>query len=489
MNPILKNYSNGRWVESQCDKYLSVTNPATTRRLAKVPAGCTGDVDLAAHFAASSMDSWRNLPHSKRIGYLLKMKQLIEQHAEEIAELCTNESGMTFSESRQELAKALEHLEMACSIPDLFSNKLPETSANSPVEQEIREAIGVSACICPFNYPLMVAFSFFPYAMACGNTCIIKPSEKVPLTITRIFQILEGLHLPPGVLNLVHGGKETINAILAHSAIKAISFVGSSATARQVYQQATLNGKRVQAQGGSNNPMVVLPDADMDATVRIITKNAFGWAGQRIFAASLVILVGEASSLIRPSLLEASQSKECGYGMDPRAEVGPVISNESQKRIKNIIQQGIDEGAEVLLDGRPVTVKGFEDGYFLKPTILGNIKPGGIIHTSEVFGPVLGLIAVESIDEAIRILNATTYGNAASIFTQNEAAARKFSREVKAGNIGINSAAPAPMAYFPIYGWRESIFENQSQVTLYAIDFFTRKKRVVQNWQMETIQA
>lgn len=474
MNPFLKNHINGRWVESQNDKYLTVTNPATTRRLAKVPSGCPADVDLAVRAASAGADAWKAMPNSKRIGYLIKMKQVLEQHTDELAEICTNESGKTFVESKQELAKALEHLEIASKFQDLF---IADESTDINAKQEIREPVGVGAFIGPFNYPVLAPFAFFPYSLACGNTFIVKPSEKVPMTITRIFQLFESLHLPPGVLNLIHGGREIVNTLVAHPDIRTISFVGSNHTAKQLFQQATINGKRILAQGGSNNPMVVMPDADVESTVRTIADSAFGYAGQQFYSTSLVILVAEASSLLTNALVDFSSTKECGYGMDPKADVGPVISGDSQKRIKNILDQAQEEGAEILLEGGPATVKGFEDGYFLKPTILGKLKPGSIIQTSDFFGPILGILEVETIDEAIRVINTSSTINAASIFTQNEGIAKKFRLEAKAGNIGINSAAPDPMTYFPTNGWR---------ATRNVIDFFTKKKMVVEYWDSDS---
>lgn len=477
VNPILKNHINGRWVESQNDKYLSVTNPATTRRLAKVPAGCPADVDLAVRSALAGAEAWRKMPHSKRVGYLLKMNQILEPHTDELAEICTNESGKTFSESKKEIYNALKHLKIAGELPDFL--KLDETS-DLTLKQEIREPVGIGTCISPFNYPVMALFAFFPYALACGNTFIIKPSEKVPMTITRILQLLEAVHLPPGVLNLIHGGRETINTLVAHPDIKTINYIGSNHLAKQLFQQATLNGKRIQVQGGSNNPMVVMPDADADTAVRAIMESAFGCAGQRLYATSVVILVGEASTNLTSKLVESSRTKECGYGMDPMADVGPVISNESQKRIKNFLEQALEEGADLLLDGRPVTVKGFEDGYFLKPTILGNIKPGGILQTGELSGPILGLLDVATIEDAIHLINHSIIGNAASIFTQNESTAKKFRLEVLAGNIGINSAAPDPLANFPTNEWKS----NRS-----TIEFFTKKKMVLEYWDSESSKS
>jgi len=484
-NTVLKNYINGKWINSNDEKLIPVINPATTRPLAKVPAGCAKDIAQAANSAVSAAKTWRDTPATRRIQYLFKMKQLLEVHADEIAEICTNECGKTFAESKAELVRAIENIEVACGIPALMQSEFSEDIASGIDEFMIRQPIGVGACIAPFNFPIMISFWFFPYALACGNTYIVKPSEKVPMTMTRIFELFEELKLPAGVLNMVHGGKETVDAILDHPEIRAISFVGSSTIAKYVYQRGTANGKRVQAQGGAKNPIVVMPDADVETTVKIITDSAFGCAGQRCLAASLVIMVGDAGKIVTPKLLEVAQSKRCGYGMDPRAEVGPLITNESRKRIKSIIQQGINEGAEMLLDGRPVTVKGFEDGYFMSPTILGNIQPGGTIHSTEIFGPVLGLMQVETLDEAIGLANNSAYGNAACIFTRSGSAARKFRHEVMAGNIGVNIGVAAPMAFFPFSGWKESFYGDLHGQSRHAVEFYTQTKVVVERWADE----
>ncbi|MDP4278776.1 MAG: aldehyde dehydrogenase family protein, partial [Bacteroidota bacterium] len=327
--------------------------------------------------------------------------------------------------------------------------------------------------------------SFFPYALVCGNTYLVKPSEKVPMTITRIFELFETLELPKGVLSLIHGGKDTVNAILNHPSVNAISFVGSNTIANYVYKLGTANGKRMQVHGGAKNYIVVLPDADIHTTVSAVANNAFCFAGQHCQAVSTVILVNEAFEHITPKLIEAAQAKKCGYGMDPSAEVGPVISNESRKRIKELIQQGIDEGAELLLDGRVVTVKGFEDGYFIKPTILSNIKQDSTLHTTEIIGPVLGLIQVETLEEAIKLINSRDCENSASLFTQNGVAARKFRYDILAKNVGINMgiAAPIPITTF---GSRKDLFlvalHQQANQT---IDFYTQTKLVKERWQTE----
>jgi malonate-semialdehyde dehydrogenase (acetylating) / methylmalonate-semialdehyde dehydrogenase len=484
-NTILKNYINGQWVNSYGEKLLQVNNPATTRPLVKVPAGFAGDVELAANAASTAANEWRNTPATRRIQYLFKMKQILENHTDELSEICTNECGKTFAESKAEMIRAIENVEVACGIPQLLQSEFSEDIAKGIDEFMIRQPIGVGACIAPFNFPIMIPFWFLPYALACGNTYIVKPSEKVPMTMTRIFELFEDLNLPKGVLNLVHGGKETVDAILDHPDIRAISFVGSSSVAKYVYQRGTANGKRVQAQGGAKNPIVVMPDADLETTVKIIADSAFGCAGQRCLAASLVVLVGEAKNKFTQKLVDAAKAKKCGYGMDPAADVGPVISIESRRRIKKLIEQGIEEGDSLLLDGRTVTVKGFEDGHFVSPTIFENIKIGGIIHTTEVFGPVLGLIQVETLDDAIGLINQSAYGNSACLFTNNGAVARKFRHDVMAGNIGINIGVAAPMAFFPFSGWKDSFFGDLHAQSNHAVEFYTQTKVVVERWHDE----
>jgi malonate-semialdehyde dehydrogenase (acetylating)/methylmalonate-semialdehyde dehydrogenase len=485
MNTILKNYINGQWVSSKNDKTLTVNNPATTRLLAKVPAGCSEDIELAAQAAASSAKAWRDTPATRRIQYLFKMKQILEDHTDEIAEICTNECGKTFAESKGEMARAIENIEVACGIPTLLQSEFSEDIATGIDEFMIRQPIGVGACIAPFNFPIMIPFWFLPYAIACGNTYIVKPSEKVPMTMTRIFELIAELNLPAGVLNMVHGGKETVDAILDNPEIKAISFVGSSAVAQYVYQRGTANGKRVQAQGGAKNPIVVMPDADVETTVKIIADSAFGCSGQRCLAASLVILVGDAKKKFTSKLIDAAKAKKCGYGMDPEADMGPVISIESRRRIKKLIEDGIEEGDELLLDGRAVSVKGFEDGHFVGSTIFENIKQGGIIHTTEVFGPVLGLMSADTLDEAIDLVNQGLYGNSACIFTNSGAAARKFRHDAMAGNIGVNIGVAAPMAFFPFSGWKNSFFGDLHAQSRHAVEFYTQTKVVVERWADE----
>ena len=485
MEQTLKNYINGQWIGSKGKYMLDVINPATGKSIGKVPAGTKEDIQEAADAAHQSWKAWRNTPASQRIQYLFKMKQILEAHSDEIAEICTNECGKTFAESKAEMVRALENIETACGIPILLQSEFSEDVATGIDEFMIRQPLGVGACISPFNFPIMIPFWFMPYALACGNTYIVKPSEKVPMTMTRIFELFEQLNLPKGVLNMVHGGKETVDAILDHPHISAISFVGSTPVAKYIYQRGSANGKRVQAQGGAKNPVIIMPDADQETTVKIIADSAFGCAGQRCLAASVVVMVGDASEIFTRKLVEAAKTKTTGYGMNKEIAMGPVITKESKERIETLIQKGINEGAQLLLDGRNTKIAGFEDGFYITPTILDKVKKGSEIHKTEIFGPVLSIMHVATLDEAIELVNEGRYGNSACIFTRSGSAARKFRHDALAGNIGVNIGIAAPMAYFPFSGWKESFFGDLHGQSRHAVEFYTQTKVVIERWHDE----
>lgn len=349
----------------------------------------------------------------------------------------------------------------------------------------IRQPLGVAAAIAPFNFPAMIPFWFMPYAIACGNTYLVKPSEKVPLTMQKIFELIDQADFPAGVLNLVNGAKETVDAILQHPDIRAISFVGSSPVARYIYAQAATHGKRVQCQGGAKNPIIVLPDADMEMTTRIAADSAFGCAGQRCLAASLAVTVGEAKQPFTEAIADAAAQRITGNGLEANVQMGPVITAQSRDRIEALIQQGADEGAQVLVDGRQPQIAGLANGSFVKPTILQGVPPDGTIASTEIFGPVLGLMHVETVEEAIALVNRSPWGNMACLFTNSGAAARKFRSEAEAGNIGINIGVAAPMAFFPFSGWKDSFFGDLHGQSHHAVEFFTQTKVVVERWPKE----
>ena len=481
-NGRLLNYINGEWRQSAAADYLEVINPATSEVLAQVPLSPAAEVDEAAQAAALAFEEWRRVPAVDRIQYLFRLKFLLEEQFEEIARIITMECGKTIGESRGEMRRAIENVEVACGIPMMMQGDMSEDIASGIDELMIRQPVGVCAAIAPFNFPGMIAFWFMPYALACGNTYLVKPSEKVPLTMHKIFELLEQAGFPEGVVNMVNGSKEAVDAILDHPAIRAISFVGSTPVAKYVYSRGSANGKRVQAQGGAKNPIIVLPDADMEMTMRITADSAFGCAGQRCLAASVAVTVGDAHQPFSEAIAEAAASRVVGYGLDENVQMGPVINQASQTRIEDLIQLGIDYGATAVVDGRSPTISGFENGSFVRPTVLQNVDPAGEIAKTEIFGPVLSLIHVNTIDDAIKYINSGQYGNMACLFTGSGAAARKFRYEVDAGNIGINVGVAAPMAFFPFSGWKDSFFGTLHGQGNHAVEFFTQTKVVVERW-------
>ncbi|MFD2098990.1 CoA-acylating methylmalonate-semialdehyde dehydrogenase [Flagellimonas iocasae] len=483
---ILKNYVGGSWVDSAEKNTTDVINPASQEVLGKVPSGAATakDVNTAVEIAEKAYKEWREVPVMTRVQPLYKLKALLEEHREEMAQTITKECGKTIGESRGELQRAIENVEVACGIPTLGQSEFSENIARGIDEFMIRQPLGVCACISPFNFPGMIPFWFLPYAIACGNTFILKPSEKVPLTMMKVFELIDQLDLPEGVVNLVHGGKETVDELLEHPKVKAISFVGSTHIAKYIYSKGAANGKRVQAQGGAKNPVIILPDADLDMSVKIIADSVYGCAGQRCLAASNIITVGD-NGKVKEALYEAAKSRSTGYGLDESVEMGPVITAESKARISGLIDQGVKEGAKLLLDGRDAKISGFEKGNFIKPTILENVPLGGEVIKTEIFGPVMSLVELDTVDAALDFINSGRYGNMACIFTSSGANARKFRNQANAGNIGINIGVAAPMAPFPFSGWNESFFGDLHGQGRHAIEFFTQTKIVIERWPRE----
>jgi malonate-semialdehyde dehydrogenase (acetylating)/methylmalonate-semialdehyde dehydrogenase len=482
-NEKLHNYIAGEWQISKAVQTLEVLNPATAEVLATVPLSPASEVDAAAQAAAKAFESWRLVPPSDRIQYLFELKNLLEFNFEDISRLITQENGKTLKEAKGEMRRAIENVEVACGIPTLMQGVVSEDIAPGIDEFMLRQPVGVCAIIAPFNFPGMIPFWFLPYALACGNTVIVKPSERTPVTMQRIFHLFEEINLPAGVINLMNGGPDTVNAILDHPLIRSISFVGSTPVARHIYARSAANGKRVQAQGGAKNPIVILPDADVDVTTQIVTDSVFGNAGQRCLAASLVVTVGEETHrTFITALSEAAEKRIVGYGLDEGVQMGPVITTKSKQRIQAMIQKGLDEGAKILVDGRGASIPNYERGFFLRPTILDNVPPGGEIFRTEIFGPVMGLMQVESVNEAIELVNSGAYGNMACLFTSNGAAARKFRNQAQAGNIGINIGVAAPMAFFPFSGWKDSFFGTLHGQSSHAVEFYTQTKIVIERW-------
>jgi malonate-semialdehyde dehydrogenase (acetylating)/methylmalonate-semialdehyde dehydrogenase len=478
----LKNYIYGKWIQSTTGKFRDVPNPATAEIIAKVPVSSVSELDEAVQLAHKAFQDWRKVPVTQRIQYLFKLKGLLEANFEDLARSITEEHGKILDESRGEMRRAIENVEVACGTPTLMMGDVVEDIAPGIDEMMIRQPLGVAGIISPFNFPAMIAFWFIPYAVATGNTVVVKPSSRVPITMVKLFRLLEEAGFPPGVVNMVHGGSEIVNGILDHPLIKTISFVGSTEVALHVYSRGAARGKRVSAAGGAKNPVIILPDADVETTTSIMMDSAFGCSGQRCLAASTAIMIGEADKIFIPKFAEAASKRVTGYGIKPEVQMGPVITPEDKKRIEGLIQQGLDEGAEMLVDGRNAVIPGYEKGNFIKPTILTDTPVGGIIATTEVFGPVLGIMHCNTVEEGIKILNDGSYGNMGSIFTHDGSAARKFRNEADAGNIGINIGVAAPMAFFPFSGWKNSFFGDLHGQGKHAIEFFTQTKVIIERW-------
>lgn len=481
MATLLQNYIAGTWHNSSNADALAVENPATLDTLATVPVGTTSDVHATVEAAKAAYPDWRNTPANERIQYLFKLKQLLEDNLDDIARTITMECGKTYKESVGEMRRAIENVEVACGIPLMLQSEFSEDIARGIDEYMIRQPLGVCAAICPFNFPGMITFWFLPYAIACGNTFIVKPSEKVPLTMAKIFDLIHQTGIPAGVVNMLHGTHDVVNGLLEHPDVKAISFVGSTSVAKYIYKKAAEHGKRVQAQGGAKNPILVLPDADLETTTQIVTDSVYGCAGQRCLAASIVLTVGEHKTFTE-HLIESTRNRVTGYGLDENVQMGPVITQESKSRIEQLIEAGIAEGATPVLDGRQSSISGFEKGNFLTPTILENVPLDGKIAQTEIFGPVMSLMHMDTIEDAIEFVNSGRYGNMACLFTSSGANARKFRHDAEAGNIGINIGVAAPMAQFPFSGWKESFFGDLHGQSRHAVEFFTQTKVVVERW-------
>ena len=479
---VLQNFINGAWTKSSSASLLDLTNPATGEVLSQVPLSTTEDVDAAVQAAEAAFPGWAATPPAVRARYLFKLKGLLDESREEIAAICTAEHGKTLAESRNDVGRGIENVEHAAGVPTLMMGQSLSDVASGIDSMTIRQPMGVFAAITPFNFPPMVPLWFLPYAIATGNTFVLKPSEQAPMSQEKIFQIIEKIGLPPGVLNLVHGGRDVVNAVCAHPRIKGVSFVGSSAVAKHVYTSCAQTGKRVQALGGAKNYVTILPDADLDKAIANAADSAYGCAGQRCLAASVVVAVGSAYERVREGLLAAARNVVLGDGARAGVTMGPVISAAHRDKVLAYIDKGVAEGATLLMDGRGAKVEGCPGGYWVGPTIFDDVKPGMTIATEEIFGPVLCIMKAKDLDEAISIANRSEYGNAASIYTQNGKAAREFTHRIQAGMVGVNIGVAAPMAFFPFGGQKGSLFGDTKAHGSTSIDFYTERKIAITRW-------
>jgi malonate-semialdehyde dehydrogenase (acetylating) / methylmalonate-semialdehyde dehydrogenase len=479
---IVRNYVNGKWVASEVSKQQAVLNPATGERIGSVPMSSALEVNEAISAAAAAFPAWRRVPVGQRIDHLFHLRALLKENFEDLARTITMECGKTLAEARGELVRGIENVEVACGTPILVQGYNSEDIAPGIDEMMIRQPLGVCAIISPFNFPAMIPLWFLPYALACGNTVVLKPSERVPLTMHKFMALVEKINLPAGVLNLVNGGREAVDTLLDHPQIRAVSFVGSSPVARHVYSRAAAAGKRVQCQGGAKNCVVVLPDADFGSASEIIADSAFGCAGQRCLAAAVTLAVGDAAKPFMSAIQQKAESRVTGYGLDEGVQMGPVITPESRDRIESLIGKAIDQGARAVVDGRKAKVARYENGTFVRPTVLEDLPLTSEVARTEIFGPVLSVHRVNTIDDAISIVNSGEFGNMACLFTTSGANARKFRYEAEVGNVGINVGVAAPMAYFPFSGARGSFFGDLHGQGRDAIEFFTQEKVVVERW-------
>jgi malonate-semialdehyde dehydrogenase (acetylating) / methylmalonate-semialdehyde dehydrogenase len=477
---LLDNYVGGAWVPATASDALDVTNPATGETLARVPLSARADLDAAVQAAREALPAWRGVSVIQRAQKLFALREGLIERREDLARSVTTEMGKTLVDARAEVARMIEMVEAATAVPTTMQGRILEDVSRNVDAETVRQPVGVCAAIVPFNFPAMVPFWFLPFAIACGNTFILKPSEQVPLTQQIAFEVLDGLELPPGVVNLVNGSREIVEGILEHPGIDAVSFVGSAPVARIVYEGAAKAGKRVQALGGAKNHMVVMPDAVIDKTVDGIIGSAFGAAGQRCMAGSVVVTVGDAHDALMPALREATEGLRVGDGLEEQTEVGPLVSCAARDRVRGWIDRGEADGANVVVDGRAIDAA--PEGAFVGPTILDGVSPEMEIAQEEVFGPVLTVIPAASLDEAIDIINRSRFGNGTSIFTESGSAVRRFRHEVQAGMIGVNIGVAAPVAFFPFSGWKDSFLGDLHAHGTDAVDFYTRKKTVTSRW-------
>ena len=478
----LQNYVGGTWTSAQAKDFVNVHNPALGTVIAKAPLSTRADLDAAVQAAAKAFPAWRDTPVVVRARSMFKLVHLLEQNAEELARIVTTEHGKTIDEARGSVRRGIECVEVACGAPSLMMGYGLEQIATNVDSTVFRQPLGVVAAITPFNFPAMVPLWFLPFAVATGNCIIIKPSEQVPLSARFIFKMLEQCDIPPGVVSLVNGGREVVEGICDHPDIRAVSFVGSTPVAKAVYQRGTHTGKRVQALGGAKNFVIVMPDANFERSIEIITESFYGCAGERCLAGSVLVPVGDAHKEARDRLVEAARSLKVGDGMQPGVQMGPVISGTHRDRVKSYIDRGVKEGAKLVLDGRGVAVADRDEGFFLGPTVFDDVSPKMTIGHEEIFGPVASIHAVKTLEDAIALMESHPNANATSIFTSSGKAAREFSRRATASMVGVNIGVAAPMAYFPFGGARDSFFGDLKVHGRDAFEFYTDKKVTITRW-------
>ncbi len=480
--PVLSLWIGGKEVPGSGGRLGDVFDPALGRVVRRVPLAGKPEVAQAVAAAEAAFPAWRDTPPLRRARILARFRELCEEHRDELARLISQEHGKTLPDAAGSLQRGVEVVEFATGVPHLLKGQQSEDVARGVDCHSALQPVGVCAGITPFNFPAMVPMWMFPVAIACGNTFVLKPSEKVPSTALRLARLFQEAELPDGVLNVVPGDAEAADAILSHPGIAAVSFVGSTPVARHVYETAARNGKRVQALGGAKNHAVVLPDADMDFAADALIGAAYGSAGERCMAISAVVAVGEAGDPLVERLARKAAALRVGPGVEPGVEMGPLVTAAHRDRVRGLVERGLAEGATPVLDGRALRPPGGEEGFFLGPTLLDQVTPAMTVYREEIFGPVLVVLRVGTLDEAIALVNHNPYGNGTALFTGSGHAARKFEHDVQVGMVGINVAIPVPMAFFSFGGWKQSLFGDLHVHGAEGVKFYTRTKAVTSRW-------
>jgi malonate-semialdehyde dehydrogenase (acetylating)/methylmalonate-semialdehyde dehydrogenase len=476
-------YIGGEWQEINSVATSPVFNPSTGEIIAETPMGGAAHVDAAVQAAAAAFPAWMETPPVERARIFFKFKALLEENFEELVRCNTREHGKTLVESRGDVKRGIEMVEFACGIPSLLMGEHLENIARGIDCDTIRQPLGVCVGITPFNFPAMVPLWMYPVALVCGNTFVLKPSEKVPLTAIRIAKLLEKAGLPKGVFNIVHGGRECVDALLTHPKVKAVSFVGSTPIAKYIFEVGTKHGKRVQSNGGAKNFVFLMPDADVENSVRGLVEAAYGCAGERCMAGSTAVVIGDAAKTVLPSLVDAARAIKVGRtDIEAQPNMGPVITRQHRDRVMELIEAGVKEGAKIPADGRSAKVDGAPNGFFVGATILDDVQSGMTVAREEIFGPVLNVMRFSDLDSAIEIANRSPYGNGASIFTRSGKAAREFRHRIQCGMVGINIGVPASMAWFPFNGWNDSFFGDLHMQGKEGVQFFTQQKVTTTRW-------
>jgi len=480
--PLLSFWINGRHAPANSRRLGNVYQPATGRVTRQLPLANADDVDAAVNAAHRAFPAWRDTPPLKRARVLMRFRELLLAHKRELVGLISEEHGKTLADAEGSLTRGIEVVEFATGIPHLLKGEHAEDVGRGIDCHSVLQPLGVCAGVTPFNFPAMVPLWMFPIALACGNTFVLKPSEKVPSTALRMAELLTDAELPDGVLNVITGDKEAVDALLAHPLVAAISSVGSTPVAKHIYETAARHGKRVQALGGAKNHAVVLPDADLDFTADTLVGAAYGSAGERCMAISAVVAVGDAADPLVARLAERAAQLKIGPGHQPNVDMGPLITQAHRDRVKSYIDEGVTQGATLVVDGRAVNVAGYEQGFFLGPTLFDRVTTDMTIYRDEIFGPVLIVLRAAALDDAIALVNCNPYANGVALFTRAGAAARRFARDIEVGMVGINVPIPVPMAFFSFGGWKHSLYGDLHVHGMGAVTFYTRAKVVTSRW-------